>query len=26
VQVPMFVNVGYRLKIDPRERRYISRV
>ena len=26
VQVPMFVNVGDRLKIDPRERRYISRV
>ncbi|HSX22034.1 MAG TPA: elongation factor P [Gaiellaceae bacterium] len=26
VQVPMFVNVGDKLKIDPRERRYISRV
>ena len=25
VQVPLFVNVGDRLKIDPRERRYISR-
>ena len=25
VQVPMFVNVGDRLKVDPRERRYISR-
>jgi len=26
VQVPLFVNVGDRLKVDPRERRYISRV
>src|SRR5881397_3696115 len=26
VQVPLFVNVGDRIKIDPRERRYISRV
>src|SRR6476660_8005712 len=25
VQVPMFVNVGDRLKVDPREKRYISR-
>jgi elongation factor P len=25
VQVPLFVNVGDRIKIDPRERRYISR-
>ena len=25
VQVPLFVNVGDRLKIDPREKRYISR-
>ena len=25
VQVPLFVNVGNRLKVDPRERRYISR-
>ncbi len=25
VQVPLFVNVGERIKIDPRERRYISR-
>ena len=25
VQVPLFVNVGDRLKIDPHERRYISR-
>ncbi|MFN0155578.1 MAG: elongation factor P [Gaiella sp.] len=25
VQVPLFVNVGERLKIDPREARYISR-
>jgi elongation factor P len=25
VQVPMFVNVGDRLKVDPREGRYISR-
>jgi elongation factor P len=25
VQVPMFVNVGDKLKIDPKERRYISR-
>jgi elongation factor P len=26
VQVPLFVNIGDRLKVDPRERRYISRV
>ena len=26
VQVPLFVNVGDRVKVDPRERRYISRV
>jgi elongation factor P len=26
VQVPLFVNVGDKLKIDPAERRYISRV
>ena len=26
VQVPLFVNVGDKLKIDPHERRYISRV
>jgi elongation factor P len=26
VNVPLFVNVGDRLKVDPRERRYISRV
>jgi elongation factor P len=26
VQVPMFVNVGDRLKVDPKEKRYISRV
>jgi elongation factor P len=26
VQVPMFVNVGDRLKVDPTEKRYISRV
>src|SRR6266536_964315 len=26
VQVPLFVNVGDRLKVDPREKRYISRV
>jgi elongation factor P len=26
VQVPLFVNVGDRIKVDPRERRYISRV
>ncbi len=26
IQVPLFVNTGDRLKIDPRERRYISRV
>ena len=25
IQVPLFVNVGDRLKIDPREKRYISR-
>jgi len=25
VQVPLFVNVGDKLKVDPRERRYISR-
>jgi len=25
VQVPLFVNVGDRIKIDPREKRYISR-
>jgi len=25
VQVPLFVNVGDRLKVDPRDRRYISR-
>jgi elongation factor P len=25
VQVPLFVNVGDRIKVDPRERRYISR-
>jgi elongation factor P len=25
VQVPLFVNIGDRLKVDPRERRYISR-
>jgi len=25
VQVPLFVNVGDKLKIDPREKRYISR-
>ncbi len=25
VQVPLFVNVGDRLKVDPREGRYISR-
>jgi elongation factor P len=25
VQVPLFVNVGDRVKIDPREKRYISR-
>jgi elongation factor P len=25
IQVPLFVNVGDKLKIDPRERRYISR-
>ena len=25
VNVPLFVNVGDRLKVDPRERRYISR-
>ena len=26
VQVPLFVNVGDRIKVDTRERRYISRV
>ena len=26
VQVPLFVNKGDRIKVDPRERRYISRV
>jgi len=26
VQVPLFVNQGDRIKVDPRERRYISRV
>ena len=25
VQVPLFVNTGERIKVDPRERRYISR-
>jgi elongation factor P len=25
VQVPLFVNVGDRIKVDPRDRRYISR-
>ena len=25
VQVPLFVNIGDRIKVDPRERRYISR-
>jgi len=25
VQVPLFVNVGDRLKVDPKEKRYISR-
>jgi elongation factor P len=25
IQVPLFVNVGDRLKVDPRERRYVSR-
>jgi elongation factor P len=25
VQVPLFVNVGDRIKVDPRERRYIGR-
>ena len=25
VQVPLFVNKGDRIKVDPRERRYISR-
>ena len=25
VQVPLFVNVGERVKVDPRDRRYISR-
>jgi elongation factor P len=26
VQVPLFVNAGDRIKVDTRERRYISRV
>ena len=26
VQVPLFVNVGDRIRIDTRERRYVSRV
>ncbi len=25
VQVPLFVNIGERIRVDPRERRYISR-
>jgi elongation factor P len=25
VQVPLFVNVGDRVKVDPKEKRYISR-
>jgi elongation factor P len=25
VQVPLFVNIGERIKVDPREGRYISR-
>jgi elongation factor P len=25
VQVPLFVNVGEKIKVDPRERRYVSR-
>jgi elongation factor P len=25
VQVPLFVNVGDRIKVDPREKRYIQR-
>ena len=25
VQVPLFVNIGDRIRVDPRERRYISR-
>ena len=25
VQVPLFVNAGDRIKVDPKERRYISR-
>ena len=25
VQVPLFVNVGDKVKVDPRDRRYISR-
>ena len=25
VQVPLFVNVGDKLKVDPREKRYIQR-
>ena len=24
MQVPLFVNVGDRIKVDPREKRYIS--
>jgi elongation factor P len=25
VQVPLFVNIGDKIKLDPREKRYISR-
>jgi hypothetical protein len=25
VQVPLFVNTGDRIKVDPKEKRYISR-
>ena len=25
VQVPLFVNIGDKIKVDPREKRYISR-
>jgi elongation factor P len=25
IQVPLFVNVGDKIKLDPRERRYIQR-
>jgi elongation factor P len=25
IQVPLFVNVGDKLKVDPREKRYIQR-